>query len=76
MTVTPVAFATFDVSKLAAWRRSLHLSQKEVAAVADIRSDDLSRLERFVESGGHLHRVIDALATLSSDSTTTETAHQ
>lgn len=67
-TAMPVVTATLDVRRLPGWRRQLGLTQQQLAKQAGIRSDDLSRLERFLAPGEHLDRVLDALTEAQADS--------
>lgn len=63
MHTTPVVNTTLDVRRVPGWRRQLGLTQQQLARRIGARSDDLSRLERYLAPGELLDRVVDALTT-------------
>jgi transcriptional regulator with XRE-family HTH domain len=67
MSASLVVAATVDVRRVSGWRRQLGLSQQDLAKRIGARSDDVSRLERYLAPGELLDRVVDGLTAAPAD---------
>lgn len=63
------ALVTVDVRKIPALCRRLGVEQRELAALAGCRADDVSRFFCAVAPGGLMDRLVDAVQDISARQT-------